>query len=33
MAANVALTGRDGRLRDRFFNRVMFPINDVQGEC
>lgn len=33
VAANVALTGRDGRLRDRFFNRVMFPINDVQGEC
>lgn len=33
IAANVALDGRDGRLRDRFFNRVMFPINDVQGEC
>ncbi len=31
--ANVALTGRDGRLRDRFFERVMFPINDEAGEC
>ena len=31
--ANVALVGADGRLRDRFFNRVMFPINDPQGEC
>ena len=31
--ANVALTGRDGKLRDRFFNRVMFPINDEAGEC
>lgn len=30
--ANVALS-RNGKLRDRFFNRVMFPINDVQGEC
>lgn len=33
IAANVVLDGRDGRLRDRFYNRVMFPINDVQGEC
>lgn len=33
VAANVALEDRDGRLRDRFYNRVMFPINDVQGEC
>lgn len=33
IAANVALVGRDGRLRDRFFNRVMFPINDIQGDC
>lgn len=31
--ANVALTGRDGRLRDRFFDRVMFPICDEAGEC
>lgn len=31
--ANVATRGRDGKLRDRFFNRVMFPINDAQGEC
>ena len=28
IAANVALAGDGGRLRDRFFNRVMFPIND-----
>ena len=32
--ANVALVGKgDGKLRDRFYNRVMFPIRDVQGEC
>lgn len=31
--ANVALKGDGGRLRDRFFNRVMFPIRDPQGEC
>ena len=31
--ANVALKGRDGRLRDRFYNRIIFPINDAQGEC
>lgn len=31
--ANVAAKGRDGRLRDRFFNRVIFPIADVQGDC
>ena len=24
---------RSGRLRDRFFNRVMFPIHDEQGRC
>lgn len=30
--ANVALE-RDGKLRDRFYNRVMFPIFDVQGDC
>lgn len=33
IAANVALDGRDGRLRDRFYNRVMFPIFDVSGDC
>ncbi len=31
--ANVAAKGRDGKLRDRFFNRIMFPIFDVQGDC
>ena len=31
--ANVATTDRGGRLRDRFYERVMFPIRDVQGEC
>ena len=31
--ANVAVDGRDGKLKDRFYNRVMFPINDAQGEC
>ncbi len=31
--ANVALPGRDGRLRDRFFNRIMFPIFDASGDC
>lgn len=31
--ANVALRGSDGRMRDRFYNRVMFPINDEAGEC
>lgn len=30
--ANVVLS-RNGKLRDRFFNRVMFPINDIQGDC
>lgn len=29
--ANVALVNDNGALRDRFFNRVMFPINDLQG--
>lgn len=33
LEANVATKGRDGRLRDRFYNRVMFPIRDVQGDC
>ncbi|MCI8452737.1 MAG: DNA primase [Eggerthellaceae bacterium] len=31
--ANVASRSREGRLRDRFYDRVMFPINDAQGEC
>ncbi len=31
--ANVAMKDRGGKLRDRFFNRVMFPIVDAQGEC
>lgn len=31
--ANVATTGKDGKLRDRFYNRVMFPIFDPQGDC
>ena len=33
ISANVAVSGDGGRLRDRFFNRVMFPIFDPQGEC
>ena len=31
--ANVAARGNDGRVRDRFFNRIMFPIFDPQGAC
>lgn len=32
--ANVAVRSRNGGgLNDRFFDRVMFPINDVKGEC
>lgn len=31
--ANVALQSKNGSgLNDRFFNRVMFPINDIRGE-
>lgn len=30
--ANVAVRGQQG-VNDRFFNRVMFPINDVRGDC
>lgn len=33
LAANVASKGHDGRLRDRFYDRVMFPIHDTSGEC
>lgn len=32
IGANVALA-RNGVLRDRFYNRVIFPINNPQGEC
>ena len=31
--ANVAVQRDGGRLNDRFYNRVMFPIYDPQGEC
>ena len=31
--ANVAAANASGQLRDRFFNRVMFPIRDAQGAC
>ena len=31
--ANVATRGSGLSLRDRFFNRVMFPIHDAQGDC
>lgn len=31
--ANVALKGRDGRPRDRFYHRIMFPICDQIGDC
>ncbi|MCI8468779.1 MAG: DNA primase [Eggerthellaceae bacterium] len=30
--ANVASRSREGRLRDRFYDRVMFPISDAQGD-
>ena len=33
IAANVAVQREGGRLNDRFYNRVMFPINNAQGEC
>jgi len=29
--ANLALVGDRGETKDRFFNRVMFPISDLQG--
>jgi DNA primase len=29
--ANLAMRGTDGKLRDRFFERVIFPIHDLQG--
>lgn len=31
--ANVIVKGRDGKVRDRFYDRVMFPINDISGDC
>ena len=31
--ANVAMVDRNNRLQDRFFNRVMFPIFDVEGSA
>lgn len=31
--ANVAVKGRSGGVQDRFFNRVMFPIFDIEGEA
>ena len=31
--ANVAAVSKDNKLRDRFYNRVMFPIRDAQGDC
>lgn len=33
ISANVAVPGKGGALRDRFFNRVMFPIHDISGKC
>lgn len=34
IAANVAVRSRTGHgTQDRFFDRIMFPINDVKGEC
>lgn len=32
IAANVAVSGKDGRTHDRFYERVMFPICDVAGD-
>ena len=29
--ANLALAGDSGEIKDRFFNRLMFPISDLQG--
>lgn len=33
LEANVALGGQGKGLRDRFFNRIIFPIYDTLGEC
>lgn len=32
IAANVAVKGKNGQVRDRFYDRVIFPINDISGE-
>lgn len=32
VAANLAVARDDGRLRDRFYKRIMFPIRDISGE-
>lgn len=32
--ANVAVKAKSGnQMRDRFYNRIMFPIHDISGEC
>ncbi len=31
--ANLALRAENGAVRDRFYERLMFPIRDVQGRC
>ena len=31
--ANVCIRNAQGRLHDRFYDRIMFPINDVSGDC
>ncbi len=33
IAANLAMRGTSGELRDRFYERIMFPIADLQGRC
>lgn len=33
VTANLGLRGDNGRLKDRFYERVMFPITDLQGRC
>lgn len=33
IGANLALKSDDGRLRDRFYERVMFPIHDLAGKA
>lgn len=32
ISANLAVAGDGGRLRDRFYRRIMFPIRDISGE-
>ena len=31
--ANVAVKSENGQVRDRFFDRIIFPIHDAQGDC